>query len=152
MRLKSGAWVLVADGGKALVLVNENTALEPQLRVLRSDSQDNPKTSEQGRDRPARTFESSNPRRSAAEVPDLHQRAEDAFVTRTLAALEKDAAAGAFEELVIVAPPVALGTIRKAATKALAAHVVAFVDKDLTKEPLPALTKAVLKALDDLPA
>jgi protein required for attachment to host cells len=148
MKIKSRQWVVVADGSRGLVLVNEGTALEPKLHVTRTYGQDNPKTSDQGRDKPPRTFESTSPRRSAAETPDLHQRAEDQFVTGIMAELAKDAAAGAFQEIVIAAPPVALGTMRKAATKELAARIVAWIDKDLTKEPVPAITAAVAKALE----
>jgi len=151
MKLKTGQWVVVVDGAKGLVLTNEGTALEPSLRVVRSYNQDNPRTSELGRDRPTRTYESTNARRSAGETPDLHQRAEDEFVTRIVGELEADVSAGSFKEMVVVAPPVALGAIRKAIGKQLAPHVVAWIDKDLTKEPVPQITRAVIKVLDELP-
>ncbi|MEQ1650925.1 MAG: host attachment protein, partial [Hyphomicrobium sp.] len=101
-----------------------------------------------GRDKPPRTFESTGTRRSAAEGVDLHQRAEDTFVTGIIDDLAKAAAEGAFEHAVVIAPPVALGEMRKAASKDLAARIVAWLDKDLTKEPIPAITAAVVKALD----
>ncbi len=148
MKLKTGLWVVVADGGRGLILVNEGTAVEPKLSVVRNYAQDNPKTSDQGRDKPARTFESTGTRRSAAEVPDLHQRAEDDFVSGIMADLAKAASDGAFEHAVIIAPPVALGEMRKAAGKDLAPRIVAWLDKDLTKEPIAAITKAVVKALE----
>ena len=56
MKLRTGAWVVVADGARGIVLVNEGTAVEPQLRALRTYGQVNPKTSAQGRAKPARTF------------------------------------------------------------------------------------------------
>lgn len=147
MQLKSGLWIAVADGARGIILVNENTAQEPQLRAIRIYEQDNPKTSEQGRDRPSRTFESMGYRRSAAEVPDLHRRAEDRFVNQIMADLAKDAAAGKFENVVIVAPPVALGEMRKAMAAPLKDKIAAWIDKDLTKEPIPEIQKAVAKAL-----
>ena len=58
-RLKTGDWVVVADGARGIVLVNDGTALEPALSTVRTYGQDNPKTSEQGRDKPTRTFEST---------------------------------------------------------------------------------------------
>ncbi len=148
MKLKSGLWVVVADGSRGLVLVNEGTALEPDLKALRVYEQDNPKTSEQGRDKPPRTFESIGNRRSAMAAPDLHRRAEDRFVEQIVADLAKDAAAGAFDGVVIVAPPVALGEMRKAADGGLAKLIVATLDKDLTNHPLPEITAAVVKALE----
>lgn len=148
MKLKAGMWVVVADGARGLVLVNENTALEPQLRVIRTYSQDNPKTSEQGRDKPGRAFESTGTRRSATEAPDLHQRAEDRFLAGIAADLDKDVASKAFDHAVVVAPPVALGELRRVAGSDLAGRVVAWIDKDLTKEPIEHITKAVVKALE----
>ena len=148
MKLKSGYWVLVADGARGLILVNENTAAEPQLRVIRSFSQDNPKTSEQGDDKPGRAFESVGSRRSATEAPDLHQRAEDRFVTMIMHEIAKSAAADDFEKIIVVAPPVALGEMRKAVGNGLEDRILAWIGKDLTKEPIPEITKSVLKALE----
>ncbi|MGE0053222.1 MAG: host attachment protein [Hyphomicrobium sp.] len=147
-RLKTGDWVVVADGARGLVLVNTGTALEPELSTVRTYGQDNPKTSELGRDKPTRTFESVGTRRSAAEVPDLHQRAEDRFVGEIIAELTKDASDKAFDKVVIVAPPVALGEMRKVASEGLAAKVSAWIDKDLTKEPITSITKAVVRELE----
>lgn len=148
MKLKQGMWVVVADGGRGVVLVNEGTAMEPRLEVVRRYGQDNPKTSEQGRDKPPRTFESTGSRRSAAETPDLHQRAEDRFVAGIMADLTRDAEGEAFDHVVIVAPPVALGEMRKAVNGSLSPRITAWLDKDLTKEPIPAITQAVVKALE----
>lgn len=149
MKLKQGLWILVADGARASVFVNEGTAFEPRLQTVRTYAQDNPKTSEQGRDKPPRTFDSaSTDRRSAFETPDLHQRAEDRFVDGIMADLAKDAADGAFELVVIAAPPVALCAMRKAATASLEQRIALWIDKDLTKEPIPRITDAVVKALE----
>lgn len=148
MKLKQGLWILVADGARASLFVNEGTAFEPHLQTVRTYAQDNPKTSEQGDDKPGRSFESVGSRRSSVEAPDLHQRAEDRFVDGIMADLAKDAAGGAFEHIVIVAPPVALGSMRKAAGAGLQDRVALWIDKDLTKEPIPRITEAVVKALE----
>ena len=101
MKLKQGLWIVVADGARATVFVNEGTAFEPHLQTVRTYAQDNPKTSDQGRDKPPRTFDSGSvDRRSAFETPDLHQRAEDRFVDSIMVELAKDAAANAFEHVV----------------------------------------------------
>lgn len=148
MKLKTGLRIVVADGARGLVLTNTGTALEPHLSVTHTYAQDNPKTSEQGRDKPARTFESTGARRSAAEVPDLHQRAEDTFVAGIMADLEAGAASGDFEHAVVIAPPVALGHMRKLAGKDLHDRIIVWLDKDLTKSPVADITKAVQKALE----
>lgn len=148
MKFKQGLWIVVADGGRATVFVNEGTAFEPRLQTVRNYAQDNPKTSEQGDDKPGRAFESAGSRRSSVEAPDLHQRAEDRFVDGIMADLAKDAADDAFEHVVIVAPPVALGAMRKAANGDLQGRIALWIDKDLTKESIPRITEAVVKALE----
>mgnify|MGYP002784558930 CR=1 FL=1 len=148
MKIKSGMWIVVADGARGLVLVNEGDAIEPSLKVIRVYEQDNPKTSEQGRDKPARSFQSFSDHRSAMATPDLHRRAEDRFVEQIIADLAKDSEAGAFDDLVIVAPPVALGEMRKSANGQLAKKIVATLDKDLTAHTVPDITAAVAKALE----
>lgn len=148
MKLKAGMWVVVADGARGVVLVNENTAAEPQLRAVRSYGEHHGKTSELGDDKPGRAFELTGRRRSATEGPDLHQRAEDAFIAGIVADLAKDAAAKTFDHVVVVAPPVALGTFRKLAGPELNGRIVAWIDKDLTKETIPHITASVVKTLE----
>ncbi|MGE5266274.1 MAG: host attachment protein, partial [Deltaproteobacteria bacterium] len=148
MKIKAGMWVVVADGARGLVLVNEGNAMEPSLKVVRVYEQDNPKTSEQGRDKPPRAFSSVGEHRSAIAENDLHRRAEDRFVDQIVADLAKDSEAGRFDDLVVVAPPVALGEMRKAAGGALARKIVATLDKDLTGHTVPDITAAVARALE----
>lgn len=147
MHFKKGQWLAVVDGARGLIFVNDGTAFEPELKIVRTYGQENPKTSDQGRDKPGRTYESVGTRRSSTEVPDLHQRAEDNFVTGILRDLEKDASNGSFEQIIVAAPPVALGVIRKTAAKSLADRVTLWIDKDLTKEPPAEIAKSVVKAL-----
>jgi len=148
MKIKSGMWIVVADGARGLVLVNDGNALEPVLKVVRVYEQDNPKTSEQGRDKPPRSFQSFSDSRSSIATADLHQRAEDRFVQDIVADLAKDHEAGAFKEFVLAAPPVALGEMRKAIPNGLAAALVATLDKDYTSHTVPDITTAVAKALE----
>lgn len=149
MKLKTGMWVVVADGGHAIVFENQGTALAPELKALRVYNQDIPRTHELGRDQPPRAINSGDGRRSAQEAPDLHQVAEDRFIDRIAADLAADAASGACRAVAIVAPPVALGRFRKAASGELSKRVVAWIDKDLTKHPVPAIAEAVARAMED---
>lgn len=148
MRLKTGTWIVVADGARGMVLVNEGTADAPVLKTLRIYNQDNPRTSDLGDDKPGRSFESTGARRSAMEAPDLHQKAEDRFVAGIMDDLAKDAAGEAFEAVVIAAPPVALGAMRKAAAEELSRKVASWIDKDFTKQPVPEIAKAVARVLE----
>ena len=150
MKLSSGMWVAIVDGGRGLVLVNEGSALEPRLKVLRShDGGDNPPSHEQGDDRPGRVNDSSGHHRSSTEAPDLHQRTEDRFVAAFVRQLSEDAAAGRFEKLVVAAPPVALGILRKQVEQPLADLIVKEIAADYVKMPVEAITKAVVAVLDE---
>lgn len=148
MKLKSGLWVVVADGGHAIVFENQGTAANPDLKVLRAYYQDNLRTHELGRDQSPRTIQSSGRRKSALEAPDLHQLAEDRFIEGIVVDLQQDAASGALRQIVVVAPPVALGSFRKCANDRLSERVVAWIAKDLTKMPVPEITEAVANALE----
>ncbi len=56
--LRNGTWVLVADGEKALFLVNDGDAEIPVLNVTREEHQENPHDIEQSANRPGRQGES----------------------------------------------------------------------------------------------
>lgn len=147
MKIAADMWIAVVDGGKGLVLVNEGNALEPRLVVRRTYGVDNPPTHEQGRDKPPRAFDAGGTHRSSIETPDLHQKVEDRFVQDFVRDLEADAQVGAFERLVIVAPPVALGVLRRHIGKALADRIVKEIAADYVKMPVGEITKAVAGAL-----
>lgn len=148
MKLKTGFWVVAADGSRALVMVNEGTAMEPRLKLVRRRDLDNPRTHEQGRERPGRTYEAVSERRSAVETPDLHERAEAEFLVSVAKELESDAAAGAFEGVVISAPPTALGVLRKACGPALEKRIALWLDKDLTKHRPEEIVTTVTAAFE----
>lgn len=149
MKIKTGLWVVIADGKRGLILVNEGNALHPDLKTLRVYEQDNPKTSEQGRDKPPRAFQSVGERRSAMATQDLHRKAEDRFVDQIINDLTKDANSNAFESVVIVAPPTAIGEMRRfSKSEVLNKRILAWIDKDLTHHSIPDITSAVAKALE----
>ena len=52
MEIPAGAWILVADGKKALLLRNDGEELYPNLHVIKKSVQENPATHVQGTDRP----------------------------------------------------------------------------------------------------
>jgi protein required for attachment to host cells len=100
-RIPPLALVLVADGRKAFVLLNQGDAALPDLRVKQTiEAPLNLRTSSQGADRPGRAI--SGGRRSAAEQTDWHQAAEDKFATTVVELLLKSELPQA---LILVAPP-----------------------------------------------
>lgn len=139
------AWVLVADGGRAIVARNDGTGRMPRLVVQATlGATDNPATRHHGADRPGR-FRKDADRRSAAEPTDWHELAETTFL-RDVAAhlallLDEEPAATA----VVVAPPAALATLRGALT-AYRSRITAEIAKDLTNHPLPEIARAIQSA------
>ena len=146
-RLIHNARVLVTDGSRALILKNAGDTAHPELRTVKAYAQDNPPTREQGTERPTRTNDSLG-RRSAMEAADWHQIAEDKFIDAVAGIMDTDLKAGDYEELVVVAPPVALGEFRKAVSAGVAKVTVLELDKDLTKHPIADIARLVAKALE----
>lgn len=147
-RLNHNARVLVTDGGRATVFRNAGQVGHPDLQPFKVYGHHNPPTREQGTDRPARVQESTGSRSSAAEQTDYHQQAEDRFVAGIAQDMETDLKAGEFSELVVVAPPVALGVYRKAASAQLKSATLMEINKDLTKHAAAEVAAIVVKALE----
>lgn len=147
-RLNHNARVLVTDGGRATLFRNAGEAGHPELQSLRSWHQDNPPNREQATDKPTRVMESVGQGRSSAEQPDYHQMTEDRFVQAIAADMARELAAGEFTEIVVVAPPVAMGVWRKAAKPPLAKATLKEITKDLTKQNASAIAQSVVKALE----
>lgn len=147
-RLNHNARVLVTDGGRATVFRNAGQVGKPDLQPFKAYHQDNPPNREQATDKPSRVMESVGSSRSSAEQPDYHQQAEDRFVQGIARDMENDLTAGEFSELVVVAPPVALGVYRRAASHKLQQATLMEINKDLTKHAPPAIAEIVVKALE----
>lgn len=148
MKLEKGMWVAVVDGARGLVYVNDGTAFEPQLRLVRKTSQDNPSTAEQGRDRPVRSHGGPTGQHGTFAPKDLHQKAEDTFVKAFAHALEADATANAFKSVVIVAPPNSMSVIRQSTGAALKPKIAREITADYTKQSTADIATAVAKALE----
>src|SRR5690606_28340565 len=114
------------------------------LEVFREEVQDNPPTREQGTSRPGRMRDSVGPHNSAMEMTDWHQLAEDRFAKDLAEILYRQAHAGRFKELVLVAAPSILGELRKELHKEASDRLVAEVAKDLTNHPVDQIGKLVL--------
>lgn len=129
------AWVVVGDGEKALFFRNQGDAEYPNLEVLDVMDHENPPTREQGTDRPGRTHASAGTHRSSMDETNWHKQEKHRFAKEIADALYAAAHEGRFSSLVIAAPPMTLGDIRKALHKEVADKVVAEVAKDLVNMP-----------------
>jgi len=131
----NGAWVMVADHSKAILCKNNGSPAAPELEVRRVfESTDNPRTNQQGTDRPGKVFSGSH--HSAVEQTDWHAIAGQQFIAHVADALAKMQAEEKFESIVLVAPPKALSELREALPESLAGLVVGALDRDLTHLPV----------------
>ena len=129
-------WILIADGGHARILetIGHGHALS-QVHEMTFETE-LPPNREIDTDRPARTHQSiGHTRHAVGQKTDPHRELKRTFAQETVARLEAGLVSKAFSRLVVVAPPVTLGDLRHAMSKALADHIAAEVDKDLVKVP-----------------
>jgi protein required for attachment to host cells len=139
------AWILVGDGRKALMLRNAGTPQRPSFQVLRVlQDERNPHTSEHGTERPGRVKNhGAAASRHALDQTDWHEIAEERFAASVAASLNAAARERQFEQLVLVAPPAALASLRKELDAHAQSRIVAEVPKDLTKHPVPEIARVL---------
>jgi protein required for attachment to host cells len=136
-------WVIVCDGTKALVLQNAGDEKFPNLQTREVLQQDDPPTHVQGASAPGRVQQSvgTGSERSAVEQTDWHLQAEAAFLAKLVKRLDQAVAAGRMKSLIVVAPPRALGMMRRHYSHPLRAALRAEIDKDLVKLPVHEIEK-----------
>jgi protein required for attachment to host cells len=123
--------VLVADGARGRLFRFEKGRLTP------ADNADRVGTRLRAReieaDKPGRSFDSSGRHRHAlAPSTDARRSAEQAFAQAVAQWMDEEASRGAFDHLIVVAPPRALGELRRAFTKEVARRIIGTVKKELT--------------------
>jgi len=141
VKIRRGDWVVVCDGAKALVLENVGNASVPSLMTKEVYQQEDPKTHELGTDAPGRAFNSVGEIRSAMEQTDWHDQAERAFLEDLAGRLDAAVTAGETKAVIMVAPPRALGVLRKAYSPHLRGALRAEVDKDFVRMPVHEIEK-----------
>ncbi|HEX4767633.1 MAG TPA: host attachment family protein [Lichenihabitans sp.] len=142
LRVHYGAWVLIGDGKKALLLHNDGDAELLNLRRIEVREQDNPATRDQGADAPGRAVGSGiGTRQGSVSQTDWHQIEEDRFAATIAAELNQAAQDNAFKEVIIVAPPKALAEIRRDLSGEAQRRVKGEIPKDLTHHPIPEIEK-----------
>lgn len=145
LKIPHDAWVFVGDGEKAMILRNEGDELYPNLVVQRVFEQDNPPTRLQGTDRPGRYNDVGPGHKSALETTDWHRFEKEQFAKEMADRLYRQAHAGRFDRLVVVAPPAILGRLRQEFHGEVAKRVIAEIDKDLTRHPVGEIEKLITR-------
>ena len=137
MTLPHNALVLVADGRKLLFFRNRGDENQIDLRIEAHDERSDAKDSELKSDGPGTQAQSFGYGRPAMEETDYHQQEEDRWVKDAADQLRKRVLANDFEALAIVAPPKALGVLRKELHKEVEKRIVLTINKEMTDRPIP---------------
>ncbi len=136
MKIDHGMWVVVCDGAKALVLENAGNRKTPNLKTREVYEHDDPKTHEIGTDKPGRSFSSVGHGHSAMEQTDWHDQDEQRFLAKLAARLDKAVLGGETPSLIVVAPPRAIGVLRREFSSHVRQAIRAEVEKDYVKMPV----------------
>ena len=167
MPLPHNALVLVADGRKMLFFRNHGDENQIDLRTEAHDEREDRYDREIKTDARGAAAHSAgvagtgigatgggHTSRPAMEETDFHQQEEDRWIKEAADELKKRVLRNDFEALAVVAPPKALGVLRKALHKEVERRIVCTVNKEMSGRPVPDI-EALLNghtAPEELPA
>jgi protein required for attachment to host cells len=150
MPLPNDALVLVADGRKMLLFRNHGDENQIDLRTEAHDARKDHKDRELRTDAQGAAPHSAgvagsgigaqgggHVSRQTMEETDFHQQEEDRWIKDAAEELKKRALRGDFEALAIVAPPKALGVLRKELHKQVEKRIVCTINKEMSGRPIP---------------
>jgi protein required for attachment to host cells len=137
MPLPHDALVLVADGRKILFFRNHGDENQIDLRTEAHDARKDRKDREIKTDAPGTTKQSAGYGRSTYEEADFQQQEEDRWIKDAADELKKRVLRGDFEALAIIAPPKALGVLKKCLHKEVERRIVCTVNKEMSGRPIP---------------
>jgi protein required for attachment to host cells len=137
MPLPHDALVLVADGRKMLFFRNHGDEDQIDLRTEAHDARDDRKDREIKTDAPGLVQQSFGSGRSTYEEPNFQQQEEDRWIKDAADELKERALRNDFDALAIVAPPKALGVLRKCLHKEVEKRVVCTINKEMSGRPVP---------------
>lgn len=142
MPLPHNALVLVADGRKMLFFRNNGDEGQIDLRTEAHDEREDLKDRELKTDAPstaavAGSSGGADVHRPAYSETDFHQQEEDRWIKEAAEELKKRVLRNDFDALAIVAPPKALGVLRKCLHKEVEKRVFCTVNKEMSGRPIP---------------
>lgn len=125
-------WIVVAHRAGAIFYESRGPALPLSRALLVENPLGRARSGEIETDRPGRAFDRKGGGRHAMSKEESStEHVEHEFVQRLLAQLESSHATGAFDRLVLIAPPKMLGRLRQGLAAPLRALLVADMAKDL---------------------
>lgn len=144
IRVPRKSWVVVCDGGKALIMQNDGDAGEVDLKVREAMSQPNEPDRELGTGKPGRTHAADGMSGSAVEETDWHEQAEVEFLKLVASKLDLLVRDRDAQHIVLVAPPRALGTLRVNLSPDTRAAISAELAKDYTNLPVEQIERRLV--------
>ena len=137
MPLPHNALVLVADGRKMLFFRNHGDENQIDLRTEAHDRREDRKDREIKSDAPGTVKQSAGYGRSTYEETDFQQQEEDRWIKDAAEELKTRVLRNDFDALAIVAPPKALGMLKKSLHKEVERRIVCTVNKEMSGRPVP---------------
>jgi protein required for attachment to host cells len=152
MSLPHNALVLVADGRKMLFFRNTGDENQIDLRTEAHDARKDRKNREIRADAPGTTQQSFGYGHSTYEETDFQQQEEDRWIRDAADELKTRALRNDFDALAIVAPPRALGTLKKCLHKEVERRIVRTINKEMSGRPIPDIEALLDGQRTELPA
>jgi protein required for attachment to host cells len=145
---KKVTWILVADGARARVLMNDGVGKGLQSAVNGEMVHALPPTRELGTDKPGRAQQRGTSGRHAIQPHvDWHRFEKEKFSKEIASLLDSAAERGAFDRLVLIAPPRTLGDLRSVLGQKARSLIHAELDKDLTHVTIRELPDHLTKVM-----
>ena len=154
MPLPHDALVLVADGRKMLFFRNHGDENQIDLRTEAHDARKQRRDREIKSDAPGTVKQSAGYGRSTYEETDFEQQEEDRWIKDAAEELKSRVLRNDFDALAIIAPPKALGVLKKCLHKEVGKRIVCTVNKEMSGRPIPDIEALLTNetAADELPA
>lgn len=137
MALPHRALVLVADGTKILFLRNHGDQNQIDLRTESHDAREDRKDRDIKTDAPGTQSPRVGIGRDTMDETDFHQQEEDRWVKDAADELKKRALRNDFDALAVIAPPKALGVLKKSLHKEVQKRIILSINKEMTDRPIP---------------
>jgi protein required for attachment to host cells len=138
MPLPHNALVLVADGRKMLFFRNHGDENQIDLRTEAHEARrDQRKDREIKTDAPGTVKQSFGYGHSTYEETNFQRQEEDRWIKDAADELKARALRNDFDALAIVAPPRALGVLKKCLHKEVGRRIVCTVNKEMSGRPVP---------------
>jgi protein required for attachment to host cells len=141
MPIPNNALVLVLDGRKALFFRNQGDENQIDLRTEAHDEREDRKDREIKTDAPGTAASPAGAggatQRPTMEETDFQQQEEDRWVKEAAEDLRMRALRNDFDALCVIAPPKALGVLRKELHKEVEARIICTINKEMSGRPTP---------------